>query len=194
MIMPRTEKQYARIREEKRALIKNIALELFASEGYYYTSISKIAKKAAISKGLVYNYFKSKEDLLKEIISDGFDTFTVVFDPNKDGILTDDEFDYFINEVFNILRSNTKYWRLFFGIILQSIVYDFVEEQLIRILSPMSKTLNNFMERKNADDPATDARFFMAVLDGVAFHYILDPDNFPLEKIKNRIINFFTRC
>ncbi|MDV7394640.1 helix-turn-helix domain-containing protein, partial [Arthrospira platensis SPKY1] len=44
------------------------ALELFAEKGFASTSISQIAKEAGISKGLMYNYFESKEQLLHEII------------------------------------------------------------------------------------------------------------------------------
>ena len=44
------------------------ALELFVTYGYQGTTISQIAKKASVSKGLLYNYFKSKEELLHEII------------------------------------------------------------------------------------------------------------------------------
>ncbi|HET6559885.1 MAG TPA: TetR/AcrR family transcriptional regulator, partial [Prolixibacteraceae bacterium] len=66
--MPRTTVQFEAIREEKRKLILETALELFAENGYHGTSISHITKKAGISKGLLYNYFVSKEDVLKNII------------------------------------------------------------------------------------------------------------------------------
>ena len=83
---PRTEKQYEQIREQKRALILETALRLFADEGFHSTSISKIAKGAGISKGLMYNYFGSKEELLKDIVISGISNLTDTFDPNKDGI------------------------------------------------------------------------------------------------------------
>ena len=46
----------------------DVALEHFANEGYHATTINHIAKHAGISKGLMYNYFESKEALLKAII------------------------------------------------------------------------------------------------------------------------------
>ena len=60
--MPRTPEQFEKIREEKRNHIMEVALECFANEGYHSTSISKIAKSAGISKGLIYNYFELNED------------------------------------------------------------------------------------------------------------------------------------
>lgn len=74
--MPRTKKQFEKIRNEKIELIKNSALKLFAENGYHSTSISKIAKSAKISKGLIYNYFESKESLLHDIMFSGLKDFT----------------------------------------------------------------------------------------------------------------------
>jgi AcrR family transcriptional regulator len=48
----------------KREHILECALRCFAAKGYHATSIQEIAEAAGIAKGLVYFYFKSKEDLL----------------------------------------------------------------------------------------------------------------------------------
>ena len=44
-------------------LIVKTALRLFAKNGYSNTPISLIAKTAKVSQGLMYNFFKSKEEL-----------------------------------------------------------------------------------------------------------------------------------
>ena len=71
---PKSAKQFNDIRTQKKELIMNVALELFAENGFHATSISQIAKKAKISKGLTYNYFESKKEILDEIIKKGFDS------------------------------------------------------------------------------------------------------------------------
>ena len=65
---PRTSQQFQEMREEKMTLIMDVALEHFANEGYFRTTISHIARHAGISKGLMYNYFESKEALLRAIV------------------------------------------------------------------------------------------------------------------------------
>ena len=105
---PRTEEQFKEIRDQKKQKILDAALEIFAEEGYYPSSISKIAKKAGISKGLIYNYFSSKEELIKIIAYDGIERLMVSFDPNHDGILTQEELIFMINESFSLHNSQKQ--------------------------------------------------------------------------------------
>lgn len=60
---------------ERRTMLKkkNIckaAFELFSTFGVQKTNIAQIAKKANVSQVTIYNYFGSKENLLKESIKD----------------------------------------------------------------------------------------------------------------------------
>jgi AcrR family transcriptional regulator len=190
---PRTEEQYEQIREQKKALILEEALKLFADEGFHSTSISKIAKSAGISKGLMYNYFNSKEALLHEIVLSGINDLTRTFDPNKDGILTTEELEYFINQTFYILKTNIKYWKLYFAIILQPSVLKIFGTDFSNILEPIFKMLEEYFRRKGYDNPELESKLFGAILDGLSFHYIIDPENFPLEEIKKTLINRYAR-
>lgn len=52
---------------EKRKMIIDAAVKLFAAKGYHATSIQEIVEKCEIAKGSFYNYFKSKEELLISI-------------------------------------------------------------------------------------------------------------------------------
>ena len=50
--------------EERRAEIVRAAVKLFSERGYYSTTIQQIAREAGISVGLVYQYFRDKDDVL----------------------------------------------------------------------------------------------------------------------------------
>jgi AcrR family transcriptional regulator len=190
---PRTEQQYEQIREQKRTLILQAALKLFADEGFHSTSISRIAKSAGISKGLMYNYFKSKEELLKEIVISGISDLTGTFDPNRDGILTTEELEYFINQIFEVLKANTKYWKLYFATVLQPSVMKMFETDFTKIIAPIFKMLEEYFSRKRYENPELESKLFGAILDGLSFHYVIDPSNFPLEEIKETLIKRYVR-
>ncbi len=189
--MPRTKNQIIEIRKQKTTLIKQVALELFANQGYYVTSISKIAKAAKISKGLIYNYFESKEALITEIILEGFDVIGNAFDRNKDGVLTNKEFTYFIDESFLMLKSDTHFWKLYFSVLIQPVVMQLVQHKLMQILTPFLNTTTNYYKSKGVENPVAHARFLGAILDGIALNYIADPEGFPVNEIKKILIEKF---
>lgn len=47
-----------------------VALKLFAEQGFAATSIKDIAKRAGVAPGLLYHYFPSKEDLLNAVLKE----------------------------------------------------------------------------------------------------------------------------
>lgn len=58
-------------KEQRRQLILNKALELFAQKGYSDTKIGDIAEAADMSMGLLFHYFDSKEQLYEELVRMG---------------------------------------------------------------------------------------------------------------------------
>lgn len=56
------------IRERNRELILNAASEEFADKGFAATKTSDIASRAGLPKPNVYYYFKSKENLYREVL------------------------------------------------------------------------------------------------------------------------------
>ena len=51
------------------------AVKLFSEQGYYGTTIQSIAREAGISVGLVYQYFREKDDLLYLSLKDVLETY-----------------------------------------------------------------------------------------------------------------------
>jgi len=64
---PRRRRKHARPRELLAA-----ALALFTEKGFDATRTEEIAERAGVSKGTLYLYFNSKEDLLFELIAERF--------------------------------------------------------------------------------------------------------------------------
>ena len=185
---PRTTEQFEEIRENRKKQIMDVALELFSEQGYQSTSISQIASKIKISKGLIYNYFTSKEELLREIIFSIVDYLIEIFDPNKDGVLTEEELVYFINMSFDTIKKDIKYWKLYFTLLMQPLVFRMFDNKLMELIMPLLNILESYYAEKGVENPQAQARLFAATLDGIGFGYVLDPDNFPLDDVKELVI------
>lgn len=53
---------------ERRQAILAAALDAFAAGGYHETSLDEVADRAAISKALIYEHFKSKRELFRALL------------------------------------------------------------------------------------------------------------------------------
>lgn len=52
------------VAERRREQIANTAVDLFSQRGYFQTTIEDISNKIGVGKGLIYRYFKDKNDVL----------------------------------------------------------------------------------------------------------------------------------
>ena len=55
---------------EKRRLILDAAVRVFARQGFHATRVSDIADEAGVAYGLVYHYFRSKDEVLNELFAE----------------------------------------------------------------------------------------------------------------------------
>ena len=63
-----SEPRYQRRKEDRPREITEAAFHVFAEKGYAAARVEEVAKQAGISKGLMYLYFKTKEELFKAVI------------------------------------------------------------------------------------------------------------------------------
>lgn len=58
--------------EEKRRLIIDAAVRVFARDGYHTSRVGDIAEEAGIAHGLLYHYFSSKEEVLTTLFRENW--------------------------------------------------------------------------------------------------------------------------
>jgi AcrR family transcriptional regulator len=59
--------------EAKRNRILEMAARAFSEKEYHEVCLSEIAAAASVGKGTLYGYFKSKDDLFREVFSKGYE-------------------------------------------------------------------------------------------------------------------------
>lgn len=77
--------------------ILKAAAELISSQGYFNVSVREICEASRVTKPVLYYYFKDKEDVLAELIKEGYTRFKELtdkfinpdasFEENLDGLL-----------------------------------------------------------------------------------------------------------
>jgi len=196
---PRTAEQFEEMRKSRRQQIMDTALELFAQQGYANCSIAQLAKHTGVSKGLMYNYFESKEALLVAIIEDGMREILDYFDPDHDGVLTTEELTGFIRKVFSSIRENQQFWILYINIVLQPRVKEFLEgEPFSNVMDQYGPMLMAYLTEMGFEDPALEMLTFSALIEGFgvlmvyAYPSVELPDEL-LDNYEERVIGMYTK-
>lgn len=191
--MPRTEEQYKAMREKSRNLILQTALKLFAKKGYQGTSVADIAKEAGISKGLAYNYFKSKKELIEAVIgllsvevAEMFVGMEKITDPYE-------KIQLVIEETIKTIVDRTDFWVLYFGLTIQKEVLEISQDIMGNMIEEMIKILEMIFREIGIEKPAEEARIFGAILDGVGLHFMYETEIYPLEQVKNQLLSRYSK-
>lgn len=61
------------MKEDKRELIREAAIQVFSEKGYHEARADEIAQAAGVAVGTIYNYFKNKEEILFDIFATEFE-------------------------------------------------------------------------------------------------------------------------
>ena len=158
--------------ENKRLMILHSAKMLFSQRGFFNTSISDITKETGLPVGSIYTYFKSKEEIVRAIVNEGWEdlrkrlmetTGSAKSAENKLKVII----ETFIPEIFNDLD-------LINILLSEAITYTKIEEKveelstlilsLLRAISRDNKSLEGF--DKNMMDAALVV-YFLGMLAAV---------------------------
>lgn len=106
-------------REEKIQIMKdkiiNTAITLFGKQGYQLTSIDSISKLAGISKGIIYHYFKDKDELYLHCVQICFDEMTQYIKDNiKIYESPKESIEKFLELRHNFISNSKQYKSIFY--------------------------------------------------------------------------------
>jgi AcrR family transcriptional regulator len=174
--------------ENKKVTIVTAALKLFAMQGYASTPISLIAKTAGVSQGLMYNFFNSKEELLREMmrlgaedIANSMESYLTVSDPRE-------AIRNHIMKTIDIIQQQKEFWRLLHSIRLQGMVMQVVEDQFQQIVLNVTTTFEKIFKQLKYPNPKLEAILFLTQIDGLVILYLQD-ESIPLKKLALQLIN-----
>lgn len=180
---PRSSKQFEAIRQQRTKDIINAALRLFAQKGYNATSITDIVEEAGIAKGLLYNYFKSKEHLLEEVIIEGFRSCL----PPLDDLETRDKtpqniFRKMLETMRDSFKTNTEFWQLYTRMFIQISQNKRVEEIFLKYSQTFFGQLHELVSDLDKRNTEIETWKLAAQLDGVLLHFVLLQEMSPANK------------
>ncbi|MBI3965168.1 MAG: TetR/AcrR family transcriptional regulator [Chloroflexi bacterium] len=190
---PRSEEQNEALRERSRAKILDNALALFARFGYERTSVRMIAQAAGVSQGLLYNYFESKDHLLRALFVQSMRDVQETFAAAQSGGSPAERVERLIRSAFDVLKRNRAFWKLSYSVRMQPAVLAGLQADLEAWTASIHETLQRLLAESGAENPAIEAELLFALVDGVSQHYVLAPDRYPVDAVVAAIVAKFRR-
>lgn len=185
---PRTTEQFAAIRRKSRQAIVDASLRLFARKGYSETTMSDIARQVGISKGLIYNYFSGKEQIL-ECIVDQF-VANVIRDPlpnppvrNPAGYL-----ERLIRSWFAMVRDHPGLMSLGTRLHTDPALKKLIRRKQVEYEKSIIPHITDVFRQLGSGDPEAEMMLLSASLDGIALNYTISPGTFPIQKIERHLV------
>ncbi len=186
--MPRNELQNELLREQSKAKILEAAMSLFARYGYEGTSVRMIAQKAGIAQGLLYNYFASKDDLLRALFARSMEDVQASFAAAELNGEPRERIERLIRASFEILRQHPDFWRLSYSVRTQLAVLASVGSDVQGWTQTIVHTLEEHLRALGVASPEIEAAILFALIDGVSQHYLLNPDDYPLQAVIDTLV------
>lgn len=188
---PRTQEQNEEIRQERKEQILQTALKLFAEGGYEATSISKIAKEAGVAKGLMYNYFESKEQLMEEIIFLAMKKMAGLFSAVQEQENPKETIKIMLYMIRDSLKEDLVFWKLYirFG----SQLYEKKElmDKLFHEMQGWIGMMNSLMEKLGFRNPVMETFKLSALIDGMTADYIAMTEHYPLDDMIDYLVETY---
>lgn len=192
---PKTSEQFAEIRLQSQQKIEMAALSLFAERGYHNTSISAIAKAAGVSKGLLYNYYDSKEGLLYELVTGAMDDAgSDIEEMLRSDAPALEKLIAVTEASFDLVKTNPRYWKLMTMLSFQKDVIENIEELIRQKRDGMIQLARGLFAEIGFEHPERVAFLYGALLDGIMVHYIVLEKDYPLDEMKAYLLEKFKRA
>ena len=193
-MVPKTKQQFEEIRAQSRESIMRAALELFAENGFHRTSISMIANKIGISVGLMYNYFKSKNELLEAIFEDvsklGWEKLETLLD-------TQDPHQRIavIIRALTLMKEegNIELFKQFLSLIVQPGLPESATKIWRYYLKMFMDKFVDTFRMIGVSDPVAETYAFAAMVAGMKLHISMLGEDYPVERVINYVLKKYSQ-
>ncbi len=151
---------------KKRDRILEVALELFAENGFDGTTTAKIAKDSGVSEGLIFKHFENKVGLLnaiRDIMQLRLNSIIESIDLSEDPKTI---LKTFIELPFSIPETDYSYWRLQFKLKLSPAYSKSIDS------NPLLEVLESVFARLGYVEPKFEAISLYDIINGVALQLL----------------------
>lgn len=189
--MPRTPAENERIRRATKEQILRAAMDMFCEKGYHSTSIDDVAKQAQISKGLLYHYFKGKEELLAAMVEVRLNDLLVVMEAAVAKQTPVEQIRHIIEGALADVQRQPEVFRFFLNLFTQPRLDPIVAKYSQKLMDEQARQFEvqtQMFVKLGVANPRKRSLYFSSTIQGIMLMYSTYPNNFPLDEVKAQAI------
>ena len=176
--MPRTEEQNREKREAAREAILAAALSVFGEKGFDGATTAEVAKAAGVSKGLVFNYFPTKDALLQAMLEQVLGEALGQWEKVSWEGPPETQLACIVDGGIAQVCARPEFHRLYFSLVLQPGGSKAVAGATAAAMSGLQGYYGRttaLMRALGSDDPDLDSKLFQIALNGLAHSVVSSP-------------------
>jgi AcrR family transcriptional regulator len=181
------------MKADSRSAIITAALELFAKKGFSATTTEQIAKKAKVSKGLIFAHFPTKQELLLAIINEEFDHLLPGSHENSNKQSAKERFIFLVDSWMDMLKNKPLLVRLTLQLNLDDEYRRIMKRKGKQYVDIYSERMRELLVQLGSKNPDLDSYLLSMLFDGFASNYTVAPDLFPIDEIKNYFVEIMLK-
>jgi len=195
----RKEERIEKEKQQKKEAILEAAARTFAKLGYDKATLNDVAAEAGYSKSNLYSYFKNKDDLIAEMLSDALEyraeEFRKLVDRSDTAV---NKLKWVVDRAFEYVAENRELMCILYaeqmrlGVFEQDSKFrELITNDKIEAVKALTTIFHFGMEsgeiRKS--DPVKKAVLFLAAVGGAIMHWMNEKDTVNLDEYKQEILN-----
>ncbi len=162
-------------------------MDLFSKQTFHNTSVADISKQAGVSKGLIYNYFTTKEDVLNGIIDYLFAIGDQMVEETMRAGTPREEHRHLIHQVYQFLHQQAAESRKMIPLALEVGKFDFINNVIDRKMRDYMGLLIQIFTDMGYPDPEMEAWMLGVLFDGISLDYNVLGDRMPLDRMEQHL-------
>jgi AcrR family transcriptional regulator len=183
------------LRSRRENQITRAAYEIIAKNGYENITVQDIADHAGFSKGIVYYYFKSKDDVMVSL----FDSVIAVIDNRFAEVRRHSpeprrQLENVIKISLDIVNEHIEFYRVIMVFWSQIHHKQFMKEINAKLFSHWRREIEKILEMGMAAGdfkptlvPSVTATSIISRVLGISLQHIFDPDAFDLKVLSSQV-------
>ena len=197
---PRSRAASEQMKAASMSAILDAAGAVFAEQGFHAATTAAVAERAGVSKGLVFNYFKTKDDLLQALVEYRLAEQLAFWRGWERGGSPQAQLRQLLDRALDAVIAHPDAHRLYLSLFFQPGTAGAVQaavDSMKPALVEYYALLQDIFASLGSTRPRVDAIAFQAALNGLAQTIVAQPAlirkprEFPLDELKARILSAF---